>query len=448
MQVTLETTSGLERKMRVVIPAEKLKTGIEARLEEVKRKVRINGFRPGKIPLREVKRRFGEGVLREVSSEIMQDSLNQAYVQESVTPVGMPQIEDVVLAEGQDLEYTAIFEILPIIQPIDFSLINVEKPIVLISDQDIDQMIEQLRQQRVEYTEVDRTAKVDDRINIDYEGFVNGNPVDGENQSGTKNMDIVVGSNSMIPGFEDNLIGSQAGEHKEIELKFPDNYHNEAIASQTVDFKVDINTVSEPELPELDDEFFKLFGITEGGITAFRDEVRKNMNRELEGAVQRRIKSQVFESLLASNELEIPQALITSETERLRHEAMHMLGRHNHNETDSPGLPAEMFFETAVNHVKTGLIFNAIVDNLSVQADNNRVRAAVLDIARTYEDPQEVVSYYYSNEQQLKEVENRVVEDQVIDLILEEANVSEVPMSYEDAVKPVDNNKISESSTD
>ena len=448
MQVTLETISGLERKMRVIIPADQLKTGIEARLEEVKRKVRINGFRPGKIPLREVKRRFGEGILREVSSEIMRDSLNQAYVHESVTPVGMPQIEDVVLAEGQDLEYTAIFEILPNIKPNDFSLINVEKPIVQVSDQDIDQMVEQLRQQRVEYSEVDRTAKVDDRVNIDYEGFANGNPVDGENQPGTKNMDIVIGSNSMIPGFEDNLVGCQAGEHKEIELQFPENYHNEAIASQPVDFKVDINSVSEPELPELDDEFFKLFGITEGGISAFRDEVRKNLNRELDVAVQRRIKSQVVDGLLASNELEIPQALITAETERMRHEAMHMLGRHNHDKTDSPGLPAEMFLEAAVNRVKTGLIFNAIVENLSVQADKNRVRAAILEIARTYEDPQEVVSYYYSNEQQLKEVENRVVEDQVIDHILEEANVSEVQMSYEEVVKPVENNKNSESSTD
>ncbi len=445
MQVTLETTSGLERKMRVIIPADQLKTGIEARLEEVKRKARINGFRPGKIPLREVKRRFGEGILREVSSEIMQDSLNQAYVQESVTPVGMPQIEDVVLAEGQDLEYTAIFEILPNIKPNDFSLINVEKPIVQVNDQDIDQMVEQLRQQRVEYSEVDRAAKVDDRVNIDYEGFVNGKPLDGENLSGSKNMDIVVGSNSMIPGFEDNLIGCQAGEHKDIELQFPENYHNEAIASQPVEFKVDINSVSEPVLPELDDEFFELFGITEGGNSAFRDEVRKNMNRELEVVVQRRINSQVIDGLIASNELEIPQSLVAAETERMRHEAMHMLGRHNHDDTDSPGLPAEMFVEAAVKRVKSGLIFNAIVEDLSVQADKNRVRTAIMEIARTYEDPQEVVSYYYSNEEQLKEIENRVVEDQVIDQILEEANVSEILMSYEEAVKPVENNNKSAS---
>ncbi len=445
MQVTLETTSGLERKMRVIIPADQLKTGIEARLEEVKRKARINGFRPGKIPLREVKRRFGESILREVSSEIMQDSLNQAYIQESVKPVGMPQIEDVVLAEGQDLEYTAIFEILPNIQPNDFSLINVEKPIVQVNDQDIDQMVKQLRQQRVEYSEVDRAAKVDDRVNIDYEGFVSGKPLDGENLSGSKKMDIVVGSNSMIPGFEDNLIGCQAGEHKDIELQFPENYHNEAIASQPVEFKVDINSVSEPVLPELDNEFFELFGITEGGNTAFRDEVRKNMNRELEVVVQRRIKSQVIDGLIASNELEIPQSLVAAETERMRHEAMHMMGRHNHDDTDSPGLPAEMFVEAAVKRIKSGLIFNAIVEDFSVQADKNRVRTAIMEIARTYEDPQEVVSYYYSNEEQLKEVENRVVEDQVIDQILEEANVSEILMSYEEAVKPVENNKKSAS---
>ncbi len=445
MQVTLETTSGLERKMRVIIPADQLKTGIEARLEEVKRKARVNGFRPGKIPLREVKRRFGESILREVSSEIMQDSLNQAYIQESVKPVGMPQIEDVVLAEGQDLEYTAIFEILPNIQPNDFSLINVEKPIVQVNDQDIDQMVKQLRQQRVEYSEVDRAAKVDDRVNIDYEGFVSGKPLDGENLSGSKKMDIVVGSNSMIPGFEDNLIGCQAGEHKDIELQFPENYHNEAIASQPVEFKVDINSVSEPVLPELDNEFFELFGITEGGNTAFRDEVRKNMNRELEVVVQRRIKSQVIDGLITSNELEIPQSLVAAETERMRHEAMHMMGRHNHDDTDSPGLPAEMFVEAAVKRIKSGLIFNAIVEDLSVQADKNRVRTAIMEIARTYEDPQEVVSYYYSNEEQLKEVENRVVEDQVIDQILEEANVSEILMSYEEAVKPVENNKKSAS---
>ena len=430
MQVTLETTTGLERKMRISVPADELDTQIEAKIKQTAQQVRLKGFRPGKVPLREVKRRFGKGIQQEVSSELIQSSFSQAIKQESVAPAGAPEIADVIAEAGQNLEYTAIFEVFPDVEPGDFSSIQIEKPVCEIGEQDLDDMIDRLQQQRIEYAQVERAAAEEDKVNIDFEGLVDDESFDGNQAEGA---DIIIGSDSMIPGFEAALIGCSAGDEKDLQLSFPEKYNVEHLAGKPAVFKVKINGVSEPKVPELDEAFFASFGVDEGGVEAFRAAIRGNMQRELDRAVKQRTKTQVMDGLLDVTEVEAPRALVNSEIDRLRHDAVHQFG--GHDKIDPSMLPTEMFESQAVQRVSLGLIINAVVDNSSLEVDEGKVRAAVEEMASAYDDPEQVVNLHYGNEQQLNQIRNMVLEEQVVDLVVDKANVTEVTMSYAEVLE-------------
>ncbi len=431
MEVTIESTSNLERKMRISVPAGEVENQVNAKLKQAAGQVKINGFRPGKVPMREVKRRFGEGIRQEVSSELMQSSFSEALEKEDVAPAGMPQIEEVSMEAGKDLEFTAVFEVFPEVVLGDFSKINVEKPVSTVVDDDLGAMIEKLLEQRLDYAETDRPSQAEDRINIDFEGFVDGEAFDGGKGEAA---DIVIGSGSMIPGFEDGLVGLSAGDEKDLELSFPEEYQAENLAGKAAVFKIKVNKVSEPKKPELNDEFFKLFGVDEGGEDAFRTEVRGNMERELETAIKNKVKNQVMDGLVETTELDLPKALISNEVDRMRQEAVQQFG--GADKIDPSVLPAEMFEKQAEKRVKLGLLVSAIVEQLDVKVDNDKVKETIENMASTYEEPEEVVNYYYNNEQQLNQIQNMVLEEQVVDKILEKANITEISMSYEEAVKP------------
>ena len=431
MQVTLETTSNLERKMRISVPSEQVETQVDAKLKQAAGQANIKGFRPGKVPLREVKRRFGDGIRQEVSSELMQTSFSEAIAQEEVSPAGSPVIEDVTMEVGKDLEFTAIFEVFPEIQLGDFGEVTVEKPVADITEDDLEAMIEKLQDQRKGFTEVDRVSKSDDRVNIDFEGFIDGEAFDGGKGEGA---DVVIGSGSMIPGFEDGLIDRSAGEEMNLELKFPDKYQSENLAGKEAVFKVKVNKIEETELPALDDEFFKQFGVEEGGMEAFRSEVRGNMGKELEAALKSKVKEQVFDGLIQITGVEVPKALISNAVDQMRQEAVQQFG--GGQNIDPSVLPAEMFETQAEKRVKLGLIVNTIIEKLELKIDDDRVRSMIDDMASSYEDPEQVVNYYYGNEQQLTQVQNMVLEEQVVESVLEKASVSEVEMPYEEAIKP------------
>lgn len=432
MQVTLETTNGLERRMRITVPAEQLESQVEAKLKQAAGQVRIKGFRPGKVPLKEVRRRYGEGIRQEVSSELMQASFAEAIREQQVAPAGMPEIQDVKLESGKDLEFTAVFEVFPEVTLADFTGIKVEKPVAEVTDADIDKMIETLREQRIHYHEVDRAAAEKDKVNVDFEGFLEGEAFEGGKAEGA---DIVIGSGSMIPGFEEGVAGLSKGEEKELEIKFPENYQSRELAGKDTVFKITVNSVSEPHQPALDDTFFKEFGVHEGGLDAFRTEVKANMEKELESAIANKVRTQVMDGLVKSNEVELPQALVNQEIDKLRHDAVHQFG--GHDKIDPSVLPAEMFAEQAKRRVGLGLIVNAIVEQKEVKLDDARVKAKIESMASSYEDPAEVVQYYYSNEQHLSQIRNLVLEEQVVDEIVSQADVTEVTMSYDDAIKPV-----------
>lgn len=431
MQVTLETTAGLERRMHITVPAEQLEAEVEEKLKQAAHQVRIKGFRPGKVPMREVRRRFGAGIRQEVGSELMQSSFAEAVQEQNVSPAGMPDIQDITLESGKDLEFTAVFEVLPDVALASFDAISVERPVAEVTEADIDKMVETLREQRQGYEEVDRPSQEKDKVNADFEGFIDGEAFEGGKAEGAE---IVLGAGRMIPGFEEGLTGCSKGESKEISVTFPEDYQATELAGKDALFKVTINSVAEPVLPELNDEFFSEFGVADGGLEAFRDEVKSNMQKELDAAIKNKVKNQVMDGLVATNEVDTPQALIRQEIDSLKHDAVHRLG--GHDKIDPSMLPSEMFEAQANRRVKLGLIVNAIVEQNDVQVDDEQVKSMVEEMASSYEQPEQVVKYYYSNQQQLSQIQNVVLEQQVVDKILEGANVTDVPMSYEDAIKP------------
>lgn len=441
MQVTLETTSGLKRRMRISVPAEQFESKVEGKLKEAAGQVKIKGFRPGKVPMREVRRRFAEGIRQEVSSELMQASFTDAIRQESLAPAGMPQIQDVVSEAGKDFEFTAEFEVFPEIELADFGLISVERPVAEITETDIDAMIETLREQRKAFADVTRASQVGDQLNIDFEGFVDDEAFEGGKAEGSE---LVLGSNSMIPGFEDGLVGSSAGDEKDITVTFPEAYQAEALAGKEALFKIKVNAVAEPALPALDEAFFEQFGVKEGGLQAFRVEVRSNMEKELAAVIKSKVKNQVLDGLAETNAVDVPQALVDSEVDRMRQEAVQQFG--GSQKIDPSILPAEMFTAQATKRVQLGLMVNAIVEQKTLKVDHERVKQMIDTMASSYEDPEEVINYYYANEQQLNQIQNLVLEDQVIDSVLAGASVVEKAMGYEEAIKPATKNSLADES--
>tara|TARA_R110002072_G_scaffold3830_6_gene27351 strand:+ start:23930 stop:25273 length:1344 start_codon:yes stop_codon:yes gene_type:complete len=431
MQVTLETTSGLERRMRISVPGEELETKVAEKLKQTAQQVKIKGFRPGKVPLREVKRRFGDGIRQEVGSEIMQSSFAAAVQQESVSPAGMPQIEDVKIEAGQDLEFTAVFEVFPEIQLLGFEGIEIERPVAKVTPADVDKMIETLQTQRAEFVEVERACDTDDQVNIDFEGTVDGELFDGGKAEGS---DVVIGSGSMIPGFEEGIKGMKAGDSKDVSVTFPEDYQAEDLKGKAAVFAIKVNKVSESSKPELNDAFFEQFGVKEGGMDAFRNEVSANMEKELGAATKSKVKNQALDGLQKVNEISLPKALIDQEIERLKQEAIQQFG--GQMNIDTSMLPSEMFISQAEKRVSLGLLVNSIVEQHEVKVDDDRVKTMIHDMASSYEDPEQVINYYYNDQQQLAQIQNLVLEDQVIDLIVAGAKVSDVEQSYEEAIKP------------
>ena len=432
MQVTVETNEGLERKMHVTVPSDEIESQITEKIRQTAKQARLKGFRPGKVPLKEVKRRFGDGIRQEVSSEVIQSTYGQALQQEEISPAGMPKIEDVKIEEGQDLEYTAIFEVFPEIAVASFEGVVVEKPISEVAESDIDTMIDTLREQRVKYTEVERASEEKDKVNLDFEGFIDEEAFEGGKAEGA---DIVLGSGSMIPGFEEGIVGLSPGEEKDLEVTFPENYQADSLAGKEAIFKIRVNAVSEPKLPELSDEFFELFDVTEGGLEAFRAEVRSNMERELDTAINAKVKEQVMDGLDQTNDLILPQALIEQEIDRMREEAVQQFGGGEASHLDPSLLPSEMFSDQAVKRVKLGLLVNAIVEQNEVRPDDAKIKGVIETMASSYDDPEQVKNYYYSNDQQLNQIQNMVLEEQIVELVMESAQVTEKSISYDDAVR-------------
>jgi trigger factor len=361
--------------------------------------------------------------------------INQSYfdalTQEAVKPAGQPTIVPVNLEEGADLTFIATFEVYPEVTLPDFSVLEVTRLGADIGESDIDEMIETLRKQRQTWEIVERAAADSDRVNIDYNGKLDGEEFQGGKATGT---DLVLGSERMIPGFEAGIIGKSAGDAFTLALNFPEEYHNADLAGKAVEFEMVLNSVSEQVLPAVDEEFFKSFGIEEGGDVAFREEVANNMTRELKAASRNKLKAQVMDKLIEVVELDVPAALVTAEIQQLKTQALQQMG--GGANLDASMLPDELFSEQATRRVKLGLVLGEVMQTQNLKADPVKVRETIEELAATYESPEEVINWYYGNQEQLAAIESSVVEDQVFDFILEAAKVDDKTVSYQEVIKP------------
>ena len=433
MQVSIETTSGLERRLTIGVPATTVESEVEKRLQEAAKNIRMNGFRKGKVPMKVVKQRYGAGVRQEVVGEVISRSFYEAAKQEDVKPAGQPSIQPKQMSEGKDLEFVATFEVYPEVALGDISQFKVTRYTADITDEDIDNMIEVLRKHQATWEEVDRAAAEGDRVNIDFVGTKDGEEFQGGKAEGQQ---LVLGSGSMIPGFEDGIVGMKPGEQKTIEVTFPEDYQAEELKGAKAEFAITLNSVAEQKLPELKKPFFQKFGLEKGGIKAFQKEVKANMERELKNALKAKVKAQVMDALIESHQVELPKALVANEIQVLRDQMMQRFGNQKQDFDPRSLLPDSMFQEEAERRVALGLIVGEIVKQAKIKPDPKQVKAMVEEIASTYEEPQEVVDYYYSNRQLLAGVESAVLEDQVVEHILGQANVAEETSTYDEIMQP------------
>ncbi|MGI2027273.1 trigger factor [Endozoicomonas acroporae] len=433
MQVSLEMTSGIERKLTITIPVADIDSEVNKRLQDLSRRVRLDGFRPGKVPMKVVKRRYGAGARQEVLGEMMQSSFIEAIQEQDLNPAGAPSVE--ALSDNDDgFAFVATFEVYPEIALNDFSGIVVERPIAEVQESDVDEMIETLRKQSTTFADVERAAELGDRITFDYAGTKDGEAFEG---GSAENSTLELGSGRMIPGFEDGLVGVSAGEEKVLSLTFPEDYQAKDLAGHSVEFACKVHKVAAPSLPELNDEFFARFGVSEGGQEVFRTEVSRNMERELRQAVKNKVKNQVMDGLLKIHEVEVPSALTSQEIDRMREQAVQQFGGMKGG-FDPKQLPAELFEADAKKRVALGLLIGEVVKQREVKVDDERVRAMIEEMASAYQEPQQVIDWYYSNDEQLSQIKYVVLEEQVVDTILEAAHVSELACSYQDAIKPAE----------
>ncbi|WP_045860201.1 trigger factor [Teredinibacter purpureus] len=436
MQVSIETTSGLERRLTIGIPADAVDQEVTKRLNDAAKSVRINGFRKGKVPFKVVKQRYGAGVRQEVLGDVIQRSFYDAVTKESVRPAGQPAIEPVQMDEGKDIEYVATFEVYPEVELKGLDELAVSRLDADIEEADIDKMIESLRKAQATMNPVKRKSKKGDQVTIDFEGKIDGESFEGGSAEAHA---LTLGSGTMIPGFEKGIIGMKAGESGVVTATFPDDYQVEELRGKEAEFSISLTEVKGEKLPALNDAFFAKFGVEEGGVEKFRTDVAENMEREKQRAIKAKLKEQVMTSLLEANPIELPAALVATEINALREQMVQQYGQAAANLDLKALLPDDMFKAQAERRTALALLISELVKDREIKADKDIVRSLIEETASTYEDPEQVVNYYYGNEQLLASVEAAALEEQVVNILLEAANVTDEKVAYEDIVKPSEN---------
>ena len=430
MQVSVETTQGLERRLTITVPAESVDNAVKSRLQQLAKTQRINGFRPGKVPVSVIKKRYGQAVRQEVAGDVMQQNFYQAIVQEKINPAGMPSFELTKDQDGEDLEFVAKFEVYPEVEVKGVDDIEIEKTVVEIADEDLDNMLETLQKQHGEWKEVKRKARKDDRMVIDFVGTIDGEEFDGGK---AEDFTLELGKDRMIPGFEKPLVGAKKGEEVIVDVTFPEDYHAEALKGKEAQFTVNVKKVEGLTLPKVDEEFAKLFGIEDGDVEALKAEVRKNMERELGQTLKTQLKEEVIAKLLEKNELDLPAALVDQEVNALREQAKQRFSQQGGGQ-NLPDLPAELFTDNAKRRVSIGLLLGEVIKQNELKADEERVKEMIETAASAYEDPSEVVEYYNNNQELMQQMQNVALEEQAIEWVLEQANVTEVTKAFDEVM--------------
>jgi trigger factor len=422
MQVTVESTGTLERKMRVELPAERIEKEVESRLQRVGKTAKIKGFRPGKVPASVVRQHYGSQVRQEVLSDLMGQSYRDAVQQENLSPVAQPQIEPEMAASDETFAYTATFEVLPEVKLTGLDKITVTVPEVDITESDCDDMIDNLRRQKADWNEVDRKSAEGDQVVIDFEGTLKGEVFEGG--TGTE-VPVVLGEGRMLPDFEKALYGLSAGDETTFKVKFPKDYPAEELAGKKADFKVNVHRVEEQELPPLDDSLAELYNVAEGGLEKLKSDVRDNMRREADQRMRADVREQALSGLLDANPVEVPRALIHQEAHAMQHEVMRQYGIEDHDQAP----PLDNFTENAEKRVRLSLLIRQLIDDQEIELDAERVKARVEEMCAGYENAEEMVGMYMGNPQFMAQIEPSVLEDQAVDWLV--ANGKEKAKKFE-----------------
>ncbi|ENY71726.1 trigger factor [Aeromonas diversa] len=429
MQVSVETTQGLERRLTITVPAAAVDAAVKKELNGLAKSRRIDGFRPGKAPVSIIKKMFGALAHARVADEMMQTNFIKAIIDNKLSPAGAPTMDPQEIKEGQDFVFSATFEVYPEFEVAGLDAIKVEKPVAAVTDADLDKMIDTLRKQHATWSEADAAAADGMRVTMDFVGSIDGEEFDGGKAEG---FNLVLGAGRMIPGFEDAIMGKKAGDEFTIEVTFPADYHAENLKGKAAKFASKLNKVEEQILPELTEEFVKRFGIESGAVEELKAEVRKNMERELSQALKNAVKEQVLNGLVETNAIDLPKAAVEQEIDAMRKQALQRFGGFQGGNV--PELPAELFKDQAERRVRIGLLLGEVIRTNEIKADDARVESIIESMATAYEDPKEVVEYYKQNEQALNGVRNLAIEDQAIDLILSKAQVTEKAVSFDEVI--------------
>lgn len=428
MQVSVESTGPLEKRLRVEVPEEKIATEVQNRLQSMTKTTRIKGFRQGKVPLKVVEKQYGTKVRKEVIGEVMQKCLYEAITQEKLQPATRPELEDFDAEQTEGLVFTAKIEVLPEINLSPVEELTIEKPVCKVSDDDIDKMIEVLRKQHRKPEAVEREAVDSDSVVIDFVGRIDGEEFPG---GSAKDIGLELGAKRFIEGFEVGLLGAKAGDNRVLKLKFPDEYTNQKLAGKDVEFEVDVKTINELVLPEMDSEFFSIMGLTDGSLEEFKAEVRKNMVRESEQKSLTKVKETVMEKLYEANKIDLPSTLVANEIAQLQAQFKSRLQQQGLSESDIPVGDASMFNEQAEKRVTLQLLVANIIKENGIKVDPSKVRTRIEKAAEGYEDTSEVINWYYSDKNRLAEVEALALEEQVINWIMDKAKVNETELAFD-----------------
>lgn len=431
LDIAVNVLSDKETQLTVKVPVGTIQSKVESRIRSLAKTAKIDGFRKGKVPVSHIRAQYGAGIQQEVINDVIRDTVFEAMNEKKIRAVGVPNIDDVKL-ENDFLVYQATVETFPEVEVKGVSEIEVERQTASVSDEDVDVMIENLQKQRQTLETKDGALEDGDEATFDFEGSIDGEKFEG---GSAENYRLVIGSGQMIPGFEDGMKGMKAGEEKTIKVTFPEDYQAENLKGKEAEFKINVKEVKTPKLPELNDEFFELFGVKEGGLDKLKADVRKNMEREIKNAGRNQVKQAAFDALLEKNEFDVPKAMLEQEINRQRELMLQRFAAQFGGDPKSFGadmLPNELFEDQALRAVRLGVLVSQIIDKENIEVDQDRVTAFIAEAAENYEDPQEVIDYYTNDKQQRAGIESVVLEDQVVDYLLAQGKVTDKEVKYQD----------------
>ncbi|MEA5444565.1 trigger factor [Gammaproteobacteria bacterium AB-CW1] len=429
MQVSVESDGGLKRRMKVQVPAERIDKEVDNRLRSLGKKAKLPGFRPGKVPFKVMRQQYGEQVRAEVVNEVVRETWSEALEKEALRPAGGPEISSLDSEPGKELEYEAAFEIYPEIELKSLEGESIERPKVEITDEDVDAMLENLQRQHGEWKPVERAAADGDQVRIDFEGKVDGEPFEGGSAEG---VEVELGAGRLLADFEKGLKGVEAGQELEVKVKFPKDYGSEEVAGKKGVFQVKVHEVKALELPELDDSFCERFGITEGGVDKLREEVRNNMDAELEQTVRGNVREQVLEKLLAKNEIDVPTAMVDQEIQSLRQDTMQRMGVSDPDK--APDMPDEMFRDQAERRVRVGLLMGEVIRKHELKPDEAHIDKVLERVTAGQENADELARQYKANPQAMQQLQTMALEEQVIEKLMGELEIKEVEKPFREVM--------------